>query len=180
MAKSPKKSVILHAMESPKTGQCACGESGYELSLEPLVTHVCHCLDCQRLSGAAFAVSLWMEESGVKHLSGALLEHHHKNGSSGKGQVLSSCASCGTPLWTRYLASPAGSLFVRVGTLNDTSWVQPDVHIFTRSKQSWLSLPTAEDSGIPQFEAFYRLSEVWAPESLERLSLLRKSGGSGR
>jgi hypothetical protein len=43
--------------------------------------------------------------------------------------------------------------------------VRPDVHIFTRSKVPWLEFP----DGVPAFEAFYKLADVWSEESRERL-----------
>jgi hypothetical protein len=50
------------------------------------------------------------------------------------------------------------------GTLDDAAAVSPDVHIFTRSKLPWLQLPP----GVRAFEAFYKIDEVWPPESLTR------------
>jgi hypothetical protein len=55
--------------------------------------------------------------------------------------------------------------FVRAGTLDDPSPVVPDVHIYTRSKVGWLTLPES----APAFEAYYQTRAVWPPSSLERL-----------
>jgi hypothetical protein len=54
--------------------------------------------------------------------------------------------------------------FVRGGTLDNPSGVAPDVHIYTRSKLPWVSLPDS----VPAFDAFYDLRELWPSESLER------------
>lgn len=54
--------------------------------------------------------------------------------------------------------------FVRVGTLDEPSALPPDVHIFTRSKQPWISLP--ED--VPAFEIYYDTKTLWPSESLAR------------
>ena len=56
-------------------------------------------------------------------------------------------------------------LFVRAGTLDTPEAVRPDVHIYTRSKLPWLSLP----EGVPAFSSSYKLDEVWSAESKERL-----------
>ncbi len=56
-------------------------------------------------------------------------------------------------------------LFVRAGTLDDPSAVAPDVHIFTRSKVPWVTLPAS----VPAFEVYYDSKTLWPPESLARL-----------
>jgi hypothetical protein len=60
-------------------------------------------------------------------------------------------------------------LFVPAGTLDEPDAVEPDLHIFTRSKVPWLQLPP----GARVFETFYKLDEVWPAESLERRRLAR-------
>ena len=54
--------------------------------------------------------------------------------------------------------------FVRVGTLDDPAQMPPDVHIFTRSKLPWVTLP----EGVPAFEIYYETKKLWPAESLER------------
>jgi hypothetical protein len=66
-------------------------------------------------------------------------------------------------VWSDYGRRP-GLRFVRVGTLVDPAALEPDVHIFTRSKQPWVRLP----DGVPAFEVFYDLEKLWPPASLER------------
>jgi hypothetical protein len=75
------------------------------------------------------------------------------------------CGECGVYVWSRYHGAPGDFLFVRAGTLDNPDAVKPDVHIFTRSKLPWLNLP----ANAPAFESFYKLAEVWRPESLSRL-----------
>jgi hypothetical protein len=55
--------------------------------------------------------------------------------------------------------------FVRGGTLDDPSRVVPDVHIYTRSKVSWIRLPES----VPAFDVYYDTRALWPPASLERL-----------
>ncbi|MBV8335613.1 MAG: GFA family protein, partial [Alphaproteobacteria bacterium] len=84
---------------------------------------------------------------------------------SGKPLDVFSCETCGTALWSRYHIVPGNCLFVRAGTLDTPEAVKPDVHIFTRSKLSWLILP----EGVPAFETMYQLDKIWPAESRERL-----------
>ena len=55
--------------------------------------------------------------------------------------------------------------FVRGGTLDDPAGVVPDVHIYTRSKVPWVTLPES----VPAFEEYYDTKELWPAASLERL-----------
>jgi hypothetical protein len=57
-------------------------------------------------------------------------------------------------------------LFVRGGTLDDPASVAPDVHIFTRSKLPWVTLP----DGVPAVDVYYDSKQLWPAESLERLA----------
>jgi hypothetical protein len=149
-------------------GGCACGAIRYELTGKPLIVHACHCRDCQRLSGSAFVVNLWMERKSVR-ASGAAPQSFRLKGGSGQAHDVFFCADCGTYLWSRYHGAPGDALFVRGGTLDTPEAVRPDVHIFTRSKVPWLELPKEARA----FREFYKTSEVWPQESLARIGRAR-------
>ena len=85
----------------------------------------------------------------------------------GSSQKILRCPDCRVALYSHY-THPA-VVFVRAGTLDEPSSVSPDVHIFTRSKLPWVTLP--ED--VPAFEIYYDTEALWPPESLERLRVLR-------
>jgi hypothetical protein len=86
-------------------------------------------------------------------------------GGTGKPHEVFFCGTCGTYVWSRYHIVPTDCLFVRAGTLDNPAAVKPDVHIFTRTKLPWLSLP----KDALAFESIYQLKDVWSAESLERL-----------
>jgi hypothetical protein len=67
-----------------------------------------------------------------------------------------------------------GVRFVRGGTLDDPRGVAPDVHIYTRSKVGWVTLPDS----APAFEKYYDTNALWPAASLERLEALRRSASS--
>ena len=145
-------------------GRCACGAIYYKLGAPALIVHACHCRDCQRLTGSAFVINLWMEKRFVE-ASGPAPKSFRLAGGSGQSHDVFFCGDCGTYLWSRYHGAPGDALFVRAGTLDQPEAVKPDVHIFTRSKLPWLQLP----EGVPAFETFYKIDQVWSPESQERL-----------
>jgi hypothetical protein len=144
-------------------GGCACGHVRYTLTASPLIVHACHCRDCQRLTGSAFVLNIWIEKRFVE-VTAAAPESFRLSGGSGKHHDVFFCARCGTYLWSGYHSAPS-SLFLLAGTLDDPAAVRPDVHIFTRSKLPWFELP----DGVPAFRSFYEIEEVWSPESRERL-----------
>ena len=151
----------------PIEGGCACGAIRYKLTNTPLVVHACHCRDCQRLSGTAFATNIWIERKFVEPGPTAPASYRLAGG-SGQPHDVFFCARCGTTVWSGYHPVP-WALFVRAGTLDAPDAVKPDLHIFTRTKVPWLQLPV----GAQAFDSFYKLDEVWPAESLERRRLAR-------
>lgn len=146
-------------------GGCACGAIRYKLTAEPLIVHACHCRDCQRLSGGAFALNIWIERNRVECGGAARLHSVTVPTGSGKPQEIFRCPDCGTALWSKYHAAPGDTVLVRAGTLDDPASVKPDAHIFTRSKLPWFQLP----EGVAAFDAFYKFPEPWPEASRERL-----------
>ena len=82
---------------------------------------------------------------------------------SGKGQRIARCPKCKVAIWSNYSQSGALSRFVRVGTLDEPDRLPPDIHIYTSSKQPWVTLP----SGAKAVPAFYNPADVWSPQSLQ-------------
>ena len=121
-------------MPEALTGRCACGEVRYRLASEPIFTHCCHCLDCQRQTGSGFAVNAIIETDRVEILSGTP-EAIRVPTDSGYPHDIYRCPTCKTAVWSDYAMGYV--LFVRVGTLDDPSRITPDVHIYTRSKLPW-------------------------------------------
>src|SRR6056297_1655196 len=129
-------------------GGCTCGAVRFRLTETPLVVHCCHCTWCQGLSGTAFALNAWIENDRVELLAGM------------PGEIAVPAPS-GAPFFR----------FVRVGTLDAPAALPPDVHIYTSTKLPWLDL----GDGVPVFEEYYRRSDVWRPEALERFRIAREA-----
>ncbi len=144
-------------------GGCACGAVRYRLTATPLFVHCCHCSWCQRETGSAFAVNILIEAEEVELLRGDV-ELSVLPSASGEGQALARCGDCGVTLWSNYAAARGAVNFVRAGTLDDPSAAPPDIHIFTSTKQPWLSLP----EGVPAVPEYYRRAEHWPAENVER------------
>lgn len=146
-------------------GGCSCRAIRYKLTATPLIVHACHCRDCQRITGGPFVINMWIESRFVDAGS-AKPKSFTLKGGTGKLHEVFFCGTCGTYVWSRYHIVPTDCLFVRAGTLDNPAAVKPDVHIFTRTKLPWLSLP----KDALAFESIYQLKDVWSAESLERLN----------
>lgn len=143
-------------------GGCACGTVRYRMQSAPMFVHCCHCKDCQRQTGTAFVLNALIEADRVDLLSGdprpSLMPTD-----SGKPHNVFRCTNCGTAVWSNY-GGVDKLRFVRVGTLDEPSALPPDVHIYTRSKLSWIILPPS----VPTFDTYYSSREVWPAASLAR------------
>ncbi len=147
----------------PLEGGCTCGETRYRMTSPPLFVHCCHCRWCQRETGSAFVLNAMIEAERIQLLTGAP-EVVDTPSASGKGQRISRCPTCRIALWSTYAGAGEAIRFLRVGTLDDPDRLPPDIHIFTSSKQPWVQLP----ADTPAVEEYYRRSEYWPAESLER------------
>jgi len=143
-------------------GGCACGVVRYRLTSEPMFVHCCHCLNCQRQTGSAFVINLLIEADRVELLSREP-EPVDVPRDDGSTQRIHRCPDCQVAVYSEYGRPEVR--FVRGGTLDEPSSVAPDVHIFTRSKLPWVTLP--ED--VPAVEVYYDSKALWPAESLERL-----------
>jgi hypothetical protein len=148
-----------------REGGCACGEVRYQLTSEPLFTHCCHCLNCQRQTGSAFVVNVLIETDRVELLAGEPQPVDVPRGGSTKQRIFR-CPTCQVAVFSRY--TRAGIRFVRGGTFDDPASVTPDVHIYTRSKLEWVVLPDA----VPAFTAYYDVQKLWPAASLDRVAAL--------
>ena len=149
-------------MSGLREGGCACRAVRYRLRSDPLFTHCCHCLNCQRQTGSAFVINLLIEADRLELLAGAPqpVEVARDDGST---QRIFRCPSCQVAVFSQY--GHPGVRFVRGGTLDQPASVTPDVHIFTRSKLPWITLPDS----APAFAVYYDSKALWPAASLERL-----------
>lgn len=158
------------AQFAPLEGGCDCRGVRYRLTRGPLFVHCCHCRWCQRESGASFALNALIETSCLSLLQGTPLNVVTPS-NSGKGQVIMRCPSCHLALWSHYAGAGPKLSFVRVGTLDEPDRLPPDIHIFTSSRQPWVTLPP----NVPAVSEYYDRNLFWPPDSLERRRVLMDS-----
>ena len=128
-------------MKLPQTGGCQCGKIRYEISEAPQLVYTCHCTVCQRLTSSAFSMGLVVAETAFR-LSGSEPRPLQRTADSGRVNTRLVCPECGS--WVCGMRRD-GVIRVRAGTLDDTSWLRPTRHIWTRSKQPWITLPEGDE-----------------------------------
>src|SRR4029453_6911502 len=109
-------------------GRCHCGALTYEAEIDPGKVVVCHCTDCQTLSGSAFRVSVPSQGDTFKFLSGRP-KVYVKTAESGAKREQAFCSDCGTPI---YASAPGGGppFSIRVGAIRQRNDLVP-------KKQVW-------------------------------------------
>ena len=118
-------------------GGCLCGKVRYGARGDPAFVGVCHCRDCQKFTGSAFAVVIGVPKPAFS-LQGKVATYT-KTGDTGKSIQRQFCPECGSSIADEADAL-AGVVMISSGTLDDPSWVKPAMQIFCDSAQPWVQL----------------------------------------
>jgi len=116
-------------------GRCHCGAIAYEAQVDPDRVGICHCSDCQMLTGSAYRVSVPAPAATFRLLAGQP-KTYVKTADSGTKRVHAFCPDCGTPVYAAAIANtPAYSL--RVGCLRQRAQLPPRRRIWCASAVPW-------------------------------------------
>lgn len=131
----------------PSTGRCRCQAVTYTLDYPRTpIAYACHCLECQAMSGGACVVQLPILEDRLR-VTGSLITWENPN-AAGNLTTQRFCAQCKTRLYSTNTGRP-GIALVRGGTLDDSHELSPALHIWTKRKQPWITLP-GEAAAFPE------------------------------
>jgi len=122
-------------------GGCQCGRVRYRVEGKPFGLAVCHCTECQRQSGSAFGMSLAVASSAFKLYTGALKTFEVKC-ESGRIKTCAFCPDCGTRIYHQ----TGNGMSIKAGTLDDTSWLKPNAHYWTKRNSHGCRFPTASSN----------------------------------
>ncbi len=140
----------MSKMKIPFTGGCSCGVIRYEVTAEPIMTFKCHCRDCQRLTGGAFAPAVLVSAEGFRLTRGQLRYHFTSSAAGGKHKR-GFCPECGSRMTGGESDErPTGFVGVTAGTLDAPSFFQPQMDIFVSDAQPWDQM----DPAIPKFNEY--------------------------
>jgi hypothetical protein len=127
----------------PQTGGCQCSKLRYEISQAPFMVYTCHCTDCQRFTSSAFSIGMVVDNQAF-NMSGVEPRAMLHVADSGRNLTRWVCPECGSWICNGVKpgsANPNAYRAMRAGTLDDTSWLRPTTHFWTRNKQPWIVLP---------------------------------------
>lgn len=145
-------------------GGCECGSVRYRMTAEPIFVNCCHCRECQKITGSAFAINALIEVEQIEV----------SEGSENLSTVdrATRCSRCNSLLWSEHREFGRRVKFLRVGTLDEAERVSPDAHFFIRSKHLWVSLP----EGVPAFESLPAEGDppLLTPDAAARLAAARR------
>jgi hypothetical protein len=115
-----------------REGSCLCRAVRYRAEGAPLWVVHCHCVDCRRAAGTAFATWVGYRAERVRFADEAQRRRFH----SSPGVTRTFCATCGTPLSFEGARFP-GELHLMAGTLEEPAGVTPTHHVWTREAVPW-------------------------------------------
>jgi len=123
-------------------GGCLCGQVRYSANAEPALIAVCHCKNCQKQAATAFSVVVAIPKSAMS-IQGQLKTYQDR-GDSGQPVRRNFCPECGSPITSDVAVMP-DLTFIKAGTLDDTSWLDPKMHVYCDSKQHWTPIPEGSE-----------------------------------
>ena len=118
-------------------GGCHCGNITYEAEIDPADVGVCHCTDCQQLSGTAFNTFVFAARAGFK-LSGGKPKIYIKTGSSGSKRAQAFCPECGSRIYASAAVPEPERYNLRLGTIRQRRELRPRTQIWCRSALDWV------------------------------------------
>jgi hypothetical protein len=129
-----------------RPGSCLCGAVTFQADCaELLMAAHCHCLDCRKATGSAFATVVALPADAITIQS---VETRSWTVTGMSGEVTREfCGRCGSPMFSRSTGSP-GVAFVKAGAFDDADWITPQLSCWTSRQLSWATLPS-ELPGVP-------------------------------
>jgi len=120
------------------TGGCHCGHVTYEAELDTQRVAICHCVDCQRLTGSPFRVTAVVSESDLK-LTGGRPKMYKRVADSGRVRQQYFCPECGSQLFVNGEGEASKIWGIRWGSIDQRAEVKPQRQVWCRSAAPWLA-----------------------------------------
>ncbi|HTS39034.1 MAG TPA: GFA family protein [Xanthobacteraceae bacterium] len=119
-------------------GACHCGGIQYEGEADPEKAAICHCTDCQTLSGSAFRTVVPVHSDHFRIVAGEPTIYV-KTGESGNKREQAFCPRCGSPIYATAPGDGPKVYNIRAGTIRQRDQFVPKVQWWSRSKQRWIN-----------------------------------------
>jgi len=118
-------------------GQCHCGNLRWEAEIDPASVAICHCTDCQTLSGTAFRTVVPAKRGAFRLLAGKP-KVYVKTAESGRPRAQAFCGECGSPIYAADPGDDPPSYSIRLGTAHQRGELAPKMQMWARSACSWV------------------------------------------
>jgi hypothetical protein len=125
-------------------GQCHCGRVTFEADIDPQAVSICHCMDCQALTGSPFRVTVLCSGNQIR-TTGRAPKIYAKAGDNGRVRHQHFCGDCGSPLFTSGEGEQTDNWGIRWGSIRQRALLKPARQIWCRSAVPWLG----EVAGLP-------------------------------
>ena len=134
-------------MEMEIEGSCHCGAIAYEAFVDPKTAGLCHCTDCQTLSGSPFRASVPAKAEHFRILRGQATIYV-KTADSDARRSQAFCADCGTPIYSAASDNPT-QYNLRLGAVKQRTQMPPRTQAWCGSALPWAQhvegLPRSSD-----------------------------------
>ena len=117
-------------------GACHCGNITYEAEIDPEAVSICHCADCQTLTGTAYRVNVRVKKQNLT-LRGGQPKVYIKTAESGNKRVHAFCPECGTSMYSTSTDADPQEFGLRVGTARQRAQLAPKKQGWCRSAMPW-------------------------------------------
>jgi len=117
-------------------GGCYCGRIKYRAEADPEKVEICHCSDCQTLSGSAYRTAVPVDADSFELLCGTP-SLYQKTAEDGSIRLQAFCPDCGSPLYSAPPEGERGYFGIRVGTTRQRDMLIPKNQYWFRSAQPW-------------------------------------------
>jgi len=117
-------------------GSCHCGKITFRAEVDPEHVTICHCTDCQTLSGSAYRTVAPATEGTFKMLTGCP-KIYVKTAENGSKREQAFCSECGTPIYSAPVGEDSTLFAIRVGAIMQRDQLIPKSQIWCRSAQIW-------------------------------------------
>lgn len=118
-------------------GACHCQQVSYQAEVDPERVLICHCSDCQTLSGSAYRTVVPAQTGTFKLLSGTL-KTYVKTAQDGTRRTQVFCPQCGTPIYAGPVDGDSGMLGLRVGSIKQRDRLSPKKQYWCDSARDWV------------------------------------------
>lgn len=129
------------------SGRCLCGAATYSAETDPIMVAICHCEDCQRQSGAPYSLNVAIDRTVLTVEGDSIRTYETVGEDTGQPRERIFCSTCGSPLMS-ILAEAPDMAFLKAGTLDDKSWLTPEIEVYTSSAQGWVHAEDGEERGL--------------------------------